>query len=204
MSGRRERTEQHAGDQAGGQTGTSTRHKRHPLLFQQRFGEQNFWPAILLLALGAALLLWHPAKLDAYRRLLQLIVFVAGLTLVLTLVFRLRAYAQCWPDRLHLQLPLYHFDIPYTQITTVRPTELFRMFPPAQLRWSEQRFLDPLFHETVVVVELDELPRSAHWLRLWMSKFMLCPEKPGFVLAVRDWLAFRTELDEFRARQRRR
>jgi len=177
---------------------------RHPLLFQQRFGEQNFWPALLLLALSAGLLIWHPASLDAYRTLVRLVALAAGLILVLTFTFRLRAYVQCRPDSLHMQLPLYHLDIPYVQITTVRPTDLFRLFPPAQLKWPEQRFLSSLFHETVVVIEMDDLPRSALWLRLWMSKYVLCPEKPGFVLAVRDWLAFRNELDEFRARQRRR
>jgi hypothetical protein len=177
--------------------------RRHPLLYQQQFNEQNFWPSVLLLALSGGLLIWNPAKLQAYRPILLLVVFVAGLILVLTLIFRLRAYIQCRPDELYLQLPFYHLNIPYVQITTVRPTDLFRMFPPEQQRWTQRRFLRSLFGETVVVIEVDHLPHSLTWLRLWMTKYMLCPEKPGFVLAVRDWIAFRTELDEFRARQRR-
>jgi hypothetical protein len=180
------------------------RGKRHPLLFQQRFSEQNFWPALLLFTLSAASLLLHPARLESYRTLLQVVAFVAGLILVLTLIFRLRAYVQCQSNQLYMQLPLYHLSIPYAQITTVRPTELFRMFSPAQQKWPQRRFLRSLFGETVVVIEVDHLPRSPLWLRLWMSKYMLCPERPGFVLPVRDWIAFRTELDEFRARQRRR
>lgn len=178
--------------------------RRHPLLFQQQFSEQNFWPAVLLVAVSTALLLWHPAKLEPYRPLLQVVMFVAGLILVLSLIFRLRAYVQCQPDRLHLQVPLYHLSIPYEQITVVRPTDLFRMFPPERQTWTQRRYLRSLFGETVVVIEMEQLPRSARWLRLWMSKYMLCPEKPGFVLAVRDWIAFRTELDELRARHRHR
>ena len=34
-----------------------------------------------------------------------------------------------------------------------------------------------------------------------MSPFKLSPEGEGLILPVRDWMAFRLELDEFKARE---
>lgn len=178
--------------------------RRHPILFQQHLSEQAFWPSILILGLSAALLVWNPAKVDPYRGILTVALVGCGLILSLTWLFRLRAYARCLDSGLYLQLPFFHLLTPYHKIRSTRPTELYRMFPPEQQRWTQRRFLRSLFGKTVVVVELDQLPRSRIWLRLWMSKFMLCPDSVGLVYAVRDWMAFRAELDEFRARNRQR
>lgn len=177
------------------------RGKRHPLLYQQRLSEQYFWPAVLTVAISAALLVWNPAKLAPYRLLLTVAVACCGLVLVLTLLLRLRAYAVCSVHGVRVRLPFYHLDIPYSEIKTVRPTELYRMFPPREQRWPERRFLTSLFGKTVLVLELDELPNRKAWLRLWMSKYMLCPDRVGVIIAVRDWMDFRAELDEFRARR---
>jgi len=125
-----------------------------------------------------------------------------GLILVLTFFFRLRAYVQCQPEGLRLQLPFYSLTIPYREIKGTRPTELFRMFPPAKQRWTQRHFLRTLFGETVLVIEMEELPRSRLVLRLWMTRYMLCPDIVGLNLVVRNWLDFRAELDEFRARRR--
>lgn len=178
--------------------------KRHALLFQQRLNEQLFWPSILIVALCAALLVWNPVKIASHRLPLMVVMACTGLALVLTFVFRLRAHAQCLPDGLHVRLPLYRLTIPYSDIKSSRPTELYRLFPRERQNWSQRRFLQSLFGKTVVVAEMQQLPRSQFWLRLWMTKYMLCPDRVGLVLAVRDWMAFRVELDEFRARSRYR
>ena len=175
--------------------------KRHPLLYHQRLSEQYFWPAILTVGVSTALLVWAPDKLAPYRLVLIMALACCGLVLVLTLLFRLRAYARCTAQGVHVRLPFYHFDIPYGQIKSVRPTELFRLFHPRELRWHQRRFLAPLLGTTVLVVELDELPGRAAYLRLWMSKYMICPDRVGVIIAVRDWMGFRAELDEFLARR---
>jgi hypothetical protein len=179
------------------------RKKRHPLLYQQRLFEQNFWPAVLTVGISAALLKWNPAKLEPYRLLLTIALICCGMVLVLTLLFRLRAYAICAEDGLRLRLPFYHLDIPYSEIKTVRPTELFRMYPPQEQTWTQRRFLEPLSDTTVLVIELDEFPERTAWLRLWMTKYMLCPDKVGLIVAVRAWMGFRAELDEALAKRRR-
>jgi hypothetical protein len=178
--------------------------KRHPLLFQQRFSEQVFWPCIVILALSAALLVWNPPEVEPYRVTLRVALAGTGSILVLTMVYRLRAYARCLQSGLHLQLPFFHVLIPYHEIRSTRPTELYRMFPIEQQKWPQRRFLRGIIGKTVVVIEMEQLPHSHIWLRLWMSKYMLSPDRVGLVLAVRDWMAFRAELDEFRARSRHR
>jgi len=158
------------------------RPKRHPILFQQRFNEQTFASCVLILIILAALFLLNPPRLDPVRANLAVVMVGTGLILVLTFLFRLRAYAQCLPDGLRIQLPFYSLTIPYYQIKGVRPTELFRMFPPDKQKWSPRHFLRTLFGETVVVVELEELPSSRAFLRLWMTKYMLCPDTTGLSL----------------------
>jgi hypothetical protein len=180
------------------------RGQRQPLLFQQRLNEQIFWPGILTVALSAALLIWNPAPLESHRLPLMVVLSGTGLILVLTFAFRLRAYVQCLTDGLHVRLPLHRLTIPYFEIKSARPTELYRMFPPEQQNWSQRRFLRSLFGATVVAVEMDQLPHAHLSLRLWMSKYMLCSDRVGLVFAVRDWIAFRAELDEFKARSRYR
>ena len=177
------------------------RGRRHPLLYHQRLSEQYFWPAILIVAASTALLVWAPAKMEPYRLILILALACCGLVLVLTLMFRLRAYVQCSLHALRIRLPFYHFEIGYDEIRNVRPTELYRLFPPSEQRGPQRRFLSPLLAATVLVIELDELPNRTAWLRLWMNKYMLCPDRVGVIVAVRDWMGFRAELDEFRARR---
>ena len=179
------------------------RGKRHPLLYHQRLSEQYFWPAVLIVSLSAALLLWGPEKLAPYRFFLTVAASGCGLVLVLTLVYRLRAYAVCTIHGLRVQLPFYRLDISYEEIKAVRPTELFRLFPPSKQRWPQRRFLTPLFGNTVLSIELARLPHRTAWLRLWMSRYMLAPDRVGVVLAVRDWLSFRAELDESITRYRK-
>ena len=178
------------------------RGKRYPLLYHQRLSEQYFWPATLIVAASAALLVWNPAKLEPYRLLLTMALACCGMVLALTLLFRLRAYAICTADGLRLRLPFYHLEVSHSEIRNVRPTELFRLFPPQEQSWAQRRFLAPLLGETVLAIDLDELPSRTVWLRLWMSKYMLCPDRVGLIIAVRDWIGFRAELDEFRARRR--
>ena len=179
------------------------RGKRHQLLYHKRLSEQYFWPAILSVATSTALLVWAPDRLGPYRLVVILALACCGLVLALTLLFRLRAYVQCTANAVRVRLPFYHFEIPYGQINRVRPTDLFRLFPSGELRWPQRRYLAPLLGETVLVIELDELPNRVAWLRLWMNKFMLCPDRVGVIVAVRDWMGFRAELDEFRARRQR-
>lgn len=176
------------------------RGKRHPLLYQQRFGEMVFWPAFLILILAGAIVTWNPVPMQPYRPHLIVAAIGSGLILVLTQLFRLRAYIQCRNDGLHVRAPFYQWTIPYREVQKTRVTELGRQFPIDQERWTRRHFLEPLLGKTVIVVELNRLPESRWRLGLSLGRFMVCSDAEGLILAVRDWMALRTELDEFRAR----
>ena len=181
---------------------SAQRGARHPLLLYQRFNELLFWPSILIMVTCAVLLLWTPIELEPYRLHLSVALAGTALILFLTFAYRLTAYAQCRKDVLRIQLPLYHLTIPYEEITATRPTDFYRLFPPKKVPRLQRSFLYPLLGKTVVAVNLDGWPRPRLWLRLWMSRYMLSPESIGLIFPVRDWIAFRSELDNFRTQHR--
>ena len=177
--------------------------KRHPLIFQRRLNEQVFWPCVLILGLIVGLLIWNPTGLERYRATLEVVLVGTGVLLILTFVLRLRAYAQCRAAGLWVQLPFYRVSIPYQNIKATRLTELHRMFSDGQLSRGQRRFLEPVMGRTVVIVELEEMPFPSLARRLWLSRAMICPDELGLIMAVEDWLTFRTELDEAIFRHRR-
>jgi hypothetical protein len=177
--------------------------QRRALLLQEHFNEQNFWVCILILALCGALLIWDPAPFAIYRPYLFAILIGTGLILILTFLYRLRAYVQCREAGVVVQLPFYRLIIPYEAIRATRPNEVYRLFPPDEQRGTQRRFLRWLWGTTVVVVELEQLPGSRPWLRLWMSPYMLSPNEVGLVLPVHDWIALRSDMSEFQSRRRR-
>jgi hypothetical protein len=159
-----------------------------------------FWPAILIVILTAALLAWQPPELASYRVLFALAFVVAALVLILTYLYRVRAYVRCHDHALIVQLPFYRLTIPYTLIEKTHPSDLFRLFPPSEQRAVQNNFLEPLFGQTVLVVEIFDLPAPRNQLGLWLSKYMLSPDHTGIVLPVRDWIALDTEIEEHRTR----
>lgn len=176
------------------------RGRRYRLLYQQRFQEMVFWPAILIIGVTAALLAWQTPELDPYRALFAVALAVALLVLLVAYLYRIRAYVRCHEHALIVQLPLYRLTIPYTQIHKSHPSELFRLFPPSEQRTTQNSFLGPLFGRTVLVVEIPGLPAPRSQLRLWLSPYMLSPDQAGVILPVDDWIGLDTEIEEHRTR----
>ena len=46
------------------------------------------------------------------------------------------------------------------------------------------------------VVEIENLAPPGFLTRMWMSKYLVNPNQSSLILPVRDWMAFRAELDE--------
>ena len=180
------------------------RGKRYPLLYQQRLGEQLFWLCVIIIAMCAALLIWSPERIVPYRIHLMVVLTATGLTLILTQVWRLRAYVQCREQALHLRFPFYRLDIPYNTISATRPTQLHYLFSPQSQRWTQRSFLSSLWGRTVIVVDIDDFAPKGRNLRPWVSPYMLSPDSKGLVLLIRDWMDLRGELDEAIALHRRR
>lgn len=177
------------------------RGKRHGLLIYRQLHDQLFWLSIVIIAIGVALLVWNPAELQ--RDYLLITVAALVLLLVLTFMFRLLAYVQCQTKGLLIRTPLQRLLVPYGDIRLARPTLLYQEFPPSEQGWNWRHFLDPLYGKSVIVIELEKLPRPAAWLKLWMGKYLVCPDVVGLALLVPDWMALRTEFDEYLAYHRR-
>lgn len=175
--------------------------QRHPFTFQARLHELTFGPCLLLILLCAVLLVWDPAELASSRGSLSVILAGTAAILILTCLFRLRAFARCRADGLSLQFPFRRLLIPYHEILQTRPTDIAHMFALERMPFGQAHFLRPLAKQTVVVLEMDRLPLSRFQMRLWMSRYMICPDLTGLALPVHDWLALRSELDELRLRR---
>jgi hypothetical protein len=158
------------------------------------------WPALLIALLTVLLFILSPPGIEAYRPYLAAAGIGGWSVAAFTLWFSLQAFARCHLAGLWLQLPFYEVFIPYQDIQSTRLVQFGRQFPPDNENWSRRRFLEPLFFRAVVIVELRALPAPRRQLHLWMSRHLLSPDTPGFMLPVRDWLGFRGELDEFRSR----
>jgi hypothetical protein len=179
------------------------RTQRHPLLLYQHLNEQNFWVSLLIVATMAGLLIWNPPQEAGYRPYFFVVLVGSAAVLILTFLYRLTAYVQCREDELIVQLPFFRLTAPYDAIRTTRPNEFIRVFLPQEQRWTQRYFLRWLWKATVVEVDLEKLPAPRPWLQLRMGKYLLDPHEDSLVLAVRDWIALRSELDEALSRHRR-
>jgi hypothetical protein len=189
---------------SGTRTAQAKRGRREPLLIYQRLNEQVFWPSILILLTCVILLIWTPAEIQDRQIFLLVITVFTALILAMTFGYRLRSYAQCRSDGLVLQMPFYRLKISYQDIRETRPNDFFRIFPPKEVPRLQRNFLTPLMGKTVVLIDMRQLPKPRPVLRMMMGRYMLSPDTDSIVLSVRDWVGFRTELDEFRFRSRQR
>lgn len=137
---------------------------------------------------------------DPQRVALAGVGILALLISLLTLAYAWRAHVQCRKSGLRLRYPFCTLDVPYPNIETTRLTTLDRFIigqMDADKRrkpsWSEGKFLGPLMGEHVIVVQFRELPRPYAWLRLWIGRRWL--GRNSIAIVIRDWLAFRQELD---------
>jgi hypothetical protein len=174
--------------------------RRYSLLLQRRLRDMLFWPALLIALLAMALVVLSPPGIEGWQPYLVVAGLAGGAAAILSLWFSLRAFARCTAGGLLVSLPFYELLIPYGDIQSTRLSQIGRQYPPENEPWSRRRFLEPLSYVTVVVVELKALPAPRRQLQLWMSRYLLSPDSPGFMLPVRDWLALRAELDEYRSR----
>jgi hypothetical protein len=176
--------------------------RREPILLYQRFNEQVFWPCVGIMLTSVVLMIWTPDELQDRRVYLVALFVFTALLLAITYLYRLRSYAQCHKDHLRLQLPFSRLKIPYQDIQTTRPNDFYRIFPEKKMPRLQRHFLEPLMGKTAVVIDMRELPQPKAALRVSMGRYMISPETESIILSVRDWVAFRTELDEFRLRSR--
>ncbi|MEK7784139.1 MAG: hypothetical protein AAB658_01780 [Chloroflexota bacterium] len=186
--------------------------KRFRLRLYERLFAMLRWPAFLL-AVSAYVLWWiapdYPI-LSTGRDFLLIIVVLSGALWVAGLIAPALCYVQCRADYLLISTPVYRLSISYSRIGSVTAVNFGQKYPFHRQKWSQRRFLEPLFLEqktgqlTVVAVWVKQYPLPLRWLRLWLTDYMFAPDAPGFLLMVSDWMALSRQIDDYRDAWRER
>ena len=172
----------------------------HQLVLYRRLASYYGTPCVWLFLVSAGLLVWDRRETADMWLALLLAALLSLTLLLLTFVMSRMAYVQCGEDGLLIQVPLHRIHVPYDSIARTRTSSLGSLFPPSRQPFSSRAFLDPLWTETVVVVEVELLPQPRQQLRLWMDARMLL--KNGLVLLVREPGDLRSQIDEAMIRWR--
>lgn len=172
---------------------------RFPLLIYRQAVRRYRGPG-LLLTLGC-LGLWLPvsANLLAWPRPPADNWLLAGglVSLAFTLLAWIGprwAYVQPRQDHLRVQTPIYRLNVSYRRILGTRPVDIAKMFPPSELPRSQRHLITPFLGRTALGVDLRGLPLSPFLLRLFFSRLLFLPDRPGLLLLVDDWMTLGRQL----------
>ncbi len=180
--------------------------RRYRLLPQMRFAQSYLGISLTLLLVSAGLFIWNPPVLSIMRPVLLVTAVLGALILTMVVLIRMTSFVVCEEDGFLLHFPFRSFLVPYAKIRAIRPDAFHRIFPPGQQSSWQQAVMSGVWSRTVIAVDLVELPWPRRELRVWGGKYLLQPGIPGIVLAVEDWIALRSELDQrntaWRVRQR--
>jgi hypothetical protein len=178
--------------------------KRYPLLVYTRMIDR-WWPAILLLGLALASLAW-PLYHDPFMRLATpwrwlAMAWLGGIVTVLSLVmalFRRSAYTQTFGDHLRLVTPFLRMNVSYRRIHRITSVSMAATFPLKSMSGWKREIIGPLASMTAVKIELNAFPIPLSAMRFFLSPFFFQDKTPHFIILVKDWMGFATELESRR------
>ena len=178
--------------------------KRYPLVVYTHMIDR-WWPAILLLGLALASLAW-PFYHDPFMRLAQpwrwqAMALLGGIVTMFSLVmvlFRTSAYVQPFSDHLRLVTPFLRMNISYRRIRRITSVSMAATFPLKGMSGWKRDTIGPLASMTAVKIELNAYPIHPSALRFFLSPFFFQDKTPHFIVLVKDWMSFATELDSMR------
>ena len=58
--------------------------------------------------------------------------------------------------------------------------------------------VEPFYHLTCVFVEMNSFPRAFTRRRLWFSRLLFSPMRPGLLIVVEDWMNLSRAIDKAR------
>ena len=161
----------------------------------------RIWRSLLLADL-IAWLVWFLAPYSGIVYLMppnDIYLFYSGLGLfaLMALVFlvRKRGYVQARTKFVLLQAPFFRHRIRYEDIANVRMLPLRQVYKGVNLSWSARRFLMPYFTQTAAVLLLKRYSTATWLLRILVPKYLILPKGKGFLLPIKDYVGFNTEID---------
>lgn len=177
---------------------------KYPLIVYQHM-LNRWWPAMIALGLGMFALAYSEyiepmAQFLPWRW--QLLAGIGGLCILIGiffLVLRYFAYVQPFPHYLKLVTPFMRINISYKRIQKTTTTEMHYLFPHKSMSGWVQDIFEPLAGKTAIVVELNGYPISPVMLRFFLSRFFFKDKTSHFVILVKDWMRFSSELDSMKS-----
>jgi hypothetical protein len=177
---------------------------KYPLVVYRHL-VSRWWTPMIAIGLGMFALAYSE-YIDPLGRLLlwpwQLPAAVGGLSILVGIFFwaiRYVAYVQPYPNYLKLVTPFLRVNISYKRITKTTATEMRHLFSYKGMSGWVRDIFSPLANNTAVIVELTGYPMSPALLRLFLSRFFFKDKTPHFVILVKDWMRFSSELDSMRS-----
>jgi hypothetical protein len=177
---------------------------KYPLIVYRHM-LNRWWTPMLAIGLGMFALAYSE-YIDPVGRLLswrwQLLAAIGGLSIFIGIFFwiiRYFAYVQPYPTYLKLVTPFMRINISYKRIQRTTATEMRYLFSLKSMSGWVQDIFSPLANNTAVVIELNGYPVSPVLLRLFLSRFFFKDKTSHFVILVKDWMRFSSELESMRS-----
>ncbi len=176
---------------------------KYPLIVYQHM-LNRWWPAMITIGL-VMFALAYSEYIDPLAQFLpwrwQLFAAVGVLAIFVGLFFlviKQFAYVQPLSNSLKLVTPFMRFNISYKRIRKTVTTEMHYLFPKKGMSGWVQDIFAPLATKTALVIELSGYPVSPRLLHLFFSRFFFKDKTPHFVILVKDWMKFSSELESMR------
>jgi hypothetical protein len=177
---------------------------KYPLIVYRHL-VSRWWTPMIAIGLGMFALAYSE-YIDPIGRFLpwrwQLFAAIGGLSIFVGIFFwviRYFAYVQPHPNYLKLVTPFIRVNISYKRIRKTTATEMRYLFSMKNMSGWIRDIFSPLATNTAVVIELTGYPISPILLRLFLSRFFFKDKTPHFVILVKDWMRFSSELDSMRS-----
>jgi len=177
---------------------------KYPLIVYRHM-LNRWWPPMIAIGLGMFALAYSE-YIDPIGRFLperwQLFAAIGVLSILVGVFFwilRFFAYVQPHPNYLKLVTPFVRLNISYKRIKKTTATEMRHLFSYKNMSGWIRDIFSPLANQTAVIVELSGYPISPVLLRLFLSRFFFKDKTPHFVILVKDWMRFSSELDSMRS-----
>ena len=177
---------------------------KYPLIVYRHM-VNRWWPALIAIGLGMFALAYSEyiqpiSQFISWRW--QLFAAIGGLSIFIGIFFwimRFFAYVQPYPTYLKLVTPFIRINISYKRIKKTTSSEMRYLFSLKSMSGWVQEIFSPLANSTAVVIELSGYPISPNLLRLFLSRFFFKDKTPHFVILVKDWMRFSSELESMRS-----
>ena len=177
---------------------------KYPLIVYRHM-LSRWWSPMIAIGLGMFALAYSE-YIDPVGRFLperwQLFAAIGVLSILIGIFFwilRFFAYVQPYPNYLKLVTPFIRINISYKRIKKTTATEMRHLFSYKSMSGWVRDIFSPLANQTAVILELSGYPISPILLRLFLSRFFFKDKTPHFVILVKDWMRFSSELDTMRS-----